>query len=837
MISAPILRPPQRRTTITFLLFTTLLLLIGEITHDDGVTKTWKMISYASAFTFHVRKSVTASRTIRTMTECPLRLCGTMDGKGDRHSLIVGRPSHRSFRTKPTFHLSASPLSSSDETPPPSDSSKKEKQETNKPGKMKRKGRIQVNPNDDEIDLDALTAAFDKMAEAEGFDASTAFYADDDSFEDDFDSAEMAGTKGTEQPGIDVDGDLNLDDFLDGDDDGEDDDEFLDFGANDEPAVGNDMDARILAAQRDLSQPNAPPSRRSRPRTVTPSDMSSLGFRTNSPTQYGAPPDGGPSQPAGDQCRLVDDALVCSACGADFQGKDELKPGYLPQEKYGLQVKRGRMEEAVELQEKAERLEEGDGEWSTEDEVEWLLKSGPADGDGKIDLAALAEELGLDPSPYLPNDTNNSVGEDTPPPKKPICKRCHTLQHSSTLPTPLRPSPTTTEPTLTQAHFRSLLLPLSSTPCVLIALVDLFDFAGSVLPELDAVAGSNPVLVAANKVDLLPKTLGRVRVESWVRRELEHLGVESLANIGGAVRLVSCRTGDGVAGLLDRARGLAEEIGGDVYVVGAANAGKSTLINYVLEKGKGKEKGEGARGKKRPGNANARRGAVTTSPLPGTTLKFIKVEFGNGGEKETSLYDTPGLLIPGTLTQILTPEELKMTVPKKPIEPITFRVATGKSVLIGGLAEISVVGEDTKPFLLTFYISNDIKLHPTSTDRADAFRQTHAGTTMLSPPLPPGPERLNDIGPFEYHEFDVRGRGWKEAGADVALRGLGWVAVTGSGTARIRVGVPKGVGVSVRPPLMPFDMWESASKYTGGKATRRAGKSRFGKKRSGVGRR
>lgn len=52
---------------------------------------------------------------------------------------------------------------------------------------------------------------------------------------------------------------------------------------------------------------------------------------------------------------------------------------------------------------------------------------------------------------------------------------------------------------------------------------------------------------------------------------------------------------------------------------------------------------------------------ITTSPLPGTTLEFIKIDLADG----KSLYDTPGLLVPGTLTQILTPDELKVVVPRK----------------------------------------------------------------------------------------------------------------------------------------------------------------------------
>ena len=95
---------------------------------------------------------------------------------------------------------------------------------------------------------------------------------------------------------------------------------------------------------------------------------------------------------------------------------------------------------------------------------------------------------------------------------------------------------------------------------------------------------------------------------------------------------------------------------------------------------------------------------------------------------------------------------------------------------------------------------------------------------------------MEEIGEFEYHEIEIQGEGWKQAAADITLRGLGWVAVTGAGRAKVRIGVPKGIGVSLRPPLMPFDVWETTARYTGGRSVRKSGKSRTGKRRKGVGR-
>ena len=263
----------------------------------------------------------------------------------------------------------------------------------------------------------------------------------------------------------------------------------------------------------------------------------------------------------------------------------------------------------------------------------------------EIDITAMAEQMGID---LTVDPSTNKV----------ICKRCHGLQHSGRVDNLLRPG-WTEEPLLSQEKFRDLLRPIREQPAVIVAVVDLFDFAGSVLPELDSIAGDNPVIIAANKADLLPSKMGQLRVENWVRRELEYMGIKSLAPVGGAVQLISCKTGFGVGGMLDRARRLAEEMDCDIYVVGAANAGKSTLLNHILWKTEDSEVKE-KQGKIRAGNVNKRKGAVTTSPLPGTTLKFIKVDLGG-----RNLYDTPGLLVPGTLTQLLTPEELKIVVPKK----------------------------------------------------------------------------------------------------------------------------------------------------------------------------
>lgn len=507
--------------------------------------------------------------------------------------------------------------------------------------------------------IDKLAAAFDEMAKKEGFDSSTAIHADDETFEDlfeeedflDGDDDDLLLEDEGDSEKLDLDdilnsNNFNLDDFEEHEQrpsqraprsppqEEEFDDDFLDFGGGDD----DDMDARIAAAQRDMvsGRVSVPEELDSFASDASDVDLRELGF------QRELNPFGDDESPRREQFKLISDAMTCPACGSDFQSRNEHIPGYLPPEKFEIQTKLSKIEDLQQLKAKAE----GD-EWSPEDEVEFLLQAaggGPADELdelAELDVDALANELGLDLVELAK--------------KKTICKRCHGLQNFGKVEENLRPG-WTDEPTMSQQQFRDLLKPISEKTAVIIALVDLFDFSGSVLRELDGIAGENPVILAANKMDLMPDKMGKQRAENWVRRELEYMGVKSLANVGGAVRLVSCKTGAGVFEMLDKARRLADEMDCDVYVVGGANAGKSTLINHILGRNDDKPAG-----KVRAGNRNAMKGALTTSPLPGTTLKFIKVDLGDG----RSMYDTPGLLVPGTITQLLTPEELKVVCPKK----------------------------------------------------------------------------------------------------------------------------------------------------------------------------
>ena len=149
------------------------------------------------------------------------------------------------------------------------------------------------------------------------------------------------------------------------------------------------------------------------------------------------------------------------------------------------------------------------------------------------------------------------------------------------------------------------------------------------------------------------------------------------------------------------------------------------------------------------------------------------------------------------LTTLLTTAELSDTVPKKQTDVVTLRLAEGKAVLLGGLAQLHM--REGLPFSFTFYIANAVPIHPTTSEKAAATLAKHVGG-LLAPPA--SAERLAELGTFVEQTFTVRGRGWDEVATDIVLPGLGWISVVGSGECTISVAVPQGVVVSSREPML-----------------------------------
>uniref|UniRef100_G1QEW4 Nitric oxide associated 1 n=1 Tax=Myotis lucifugus TaxID=59463 RepID=G1QEW4_MYOLU len=164
----------------------------------------------------------------------------------------------------------------------------------------------------------------------------------------------------------------------------------------------------------------------------------------------------------------------------------------------------------------------------------------------------------------------------------------------------------------------------------------MLDLPDALLPTARPV-GSKQLIVLGNKVDLLPQDapgyLQRLRERLW--DDCARAGLQRDPGRGGPpgreensspsaksrtvlrdVRLISAKTGYGVEELISALQ-RSWRYRGDVYLVGATNAGKSTLFNTLLESDYCIAKGAEAIDR------------ATISSWPGTTLNLLKFPICN----------------------------------------------------------------------------------------------------------------------------------------------------------------------------------------------------------------
>ena len=376
--------------------------------------------------------------------------------------------------------------------------------------------------------------------------------------------------------------------------------------------------------------------------------------------------------------------FICSGCGSAFQSKNENNPGFLPAEKF--QEHRRNAELIKNKQEAIKVLEMADVDLDSPSAESLLRAAGMTE-----EVIAGIKSIGVRSRMMEENDGAEDVAHQLAQEESVcICQRCFRLQQYGQVEQSLRPGWSENQ-LLTPERFETLLGSIKNMETVVLSIVDIFDIQGSVVPNLKQIAGTNPVLIAVNKIDLLPKDISKVRVASWVYSELKRIcgfvnpsddryygkqgGVLKMSNI----HLISCQSDFGIEGLMRDLIPLAGAFGNKVHVMGAANVGKSSFINRILNPTKPNRKNESKKKQKTP--------MVTVSNLPGTTLDFLRIKLPNG----ITMIDTPGLINVGHLTSKLTTTELKQVIPNKPINPVTLRMEEGKCVLIGGLAKFEMV--------------------------------------------------------------------------------------------------------------------------------------------------
>lgn len=334
-----------------------------------------------------------------------------------------------------------------------------------------------------------------------------------------------------------------------------------------------------------------------------------------------------------------------------------------------------------------------------------------------------------------------------------VCQRCFRIKHYNEI------SPIA----VNSDEFLKMIGNVAYTDALVVNIVDLFDFEGSLMSGLPRFVGNNPVVLAVNKIDLLPKSVNLNRVRNWAQKQAKEQGLKTVD-----VVLCSAKKNIGFEHVIESIG--RHRRGRDVYVVGATNVGKSTLINRLIR------------------DHSDLDAELTTSPYPGTTLDVVKIPLDDG----KFIIDTPGIVYRHRLSEVVAKRDLGVILPEKEIKPIVYQLNERQTLFFGALARFDFVKGSSQSFAC--YMSNALNIHRTKLERADELYEQHKGELLK----PPDKDHLDRLPPLIRHSLRIP----RGAQKDVLVSGLGWIKVNGDTGADVELYAPQGIKVVVRDSLI-----------------------------------
>ena len=212
-----------------------------------------------------------------------------------------------------------------------------------------------------------------------------------------------------------------------------------------------------------------------------------------------------------------------------------------------------------------------------------------------------------------------------------------------------------------------------------IVVVDSTDPEHSAVKNLRKIIGQKtPIWLVMNKIDLIP---------ALDRRSSRLLSTRIASIMGlGQIRdyfLISSITGKGIMELAER---ILQSLGGkDIFIVGCANVGKSTLVHRLAGTIATAAYLKGRRGQTRRELCNNL--PVTGSHLPGTTLQAVRIPCFSSDRH--ALWDTPGIINRKAIQYSLFPVHIMEPMARPEVIPLPSKEAgtqghwrNGYSVLI-----------------------------------------------------------------------------------------------------------------------------------------------------------
>ncbi len=324
-----------------------------------------------------------------------------------------------------------------------------------------------------------------------------------------------------------------------------------------------------------------------------------------------------------------------------------------------------------------------------------------------------------------------------------LCKRCFRLKNYGEF----------NDVPIHDDEFKAILKSIRKEKALVVYVIDCFDINGSFVDNLNGMIGNNPVIIVANKFDVLPKSLKENKIVNRIKKYAKDNGIINVID----VVLTSGIKGYNVDVLLNAIEGEGYK---NTYIVGATNVGKSTIVNAIIKK-----------------YSEEHKDIITTSKFPGTTLGKIEIEYGDG----KYLIDTPGIINEHQIAHVVGEKELSKILPKKEIRQKVYQLNSGQTLFIEKLAVISFIHGPRTSF--NCYFSKELNIHRTKLENKE---KVWVNDSVMD-------YKTN----AEFKKVHLKIDNKNE---DIIISGLGWIRV--KGPIEVQIEVPKNVKVIRRESLI-----------------------------------
>lgn len=257
---------------------------------------------------------------------------------------------------------------------------------------------------------------------------------------------------------------------------------------------------------------------------------------------------------------------------------------------------------------------------------------------------------------------------------------------------------------------------------VILLVIDVTDIDSGLFTGIQRHLANREFIIVLTKWDLLPKTVSKQKVESYLLNKLRDMPINVLG-----IAMSSDKGKLGLTNLVQQIKRLKIK---SLIAVGYANMGKSTLINALIGK----------------------QDHLTISPYPHTTLEINQINWDLG-----TIYDTPGIKIENSFFDTLEFEEFEKYSVQSAFKPKTYQLDSAQTFIIDKIGLINVIPKQNAS--ITLYFSNQLDIHRTKYTNITSYIEKHPECL----PLNLKTKRIVD----KFDKFDV------------VFKQLGWFCLKG----------------------------------------------------------